>query len=146
MSSMQDVDRMIALGREMHAESIFASMPYNDDKLRAFGNYYINEPEAGVGVVAEDDDGIGAMMVMSVVNRYFNDEKYASDMLLYVRKDKRGGLAAARVLKEVEKWAKERSIKEIMVGIFAGISNDKAQRFYTALGYEPAGVVLRKEV
>lgn len=146
MSSMEDVERMIDLGREMHAESVFASMPYLEDKLRAFGRYYIDNPKAGVGVVAEDDNGVAAMMAMSVHERYFNDERYAYDMLLYVRKDKRGGLAAARVLKDVEKWAKEQSIKEVMVGIFAGISNDTAQRFYSAMGYEPAGIVMRKEV
>ena len=145
-SAMHDIDRMIDLGAAMHAESVYAPMPYDRDKLRAYCTYYSENPEAGVGVLAEEGDTVIAMMVMSVNVRFFNNEKYASDLVIYVRKDRRGGIAAKRVLNEVEAWAKEQSIPELMVGITAGIANDKAERFYKALGFKDAGVLLKKEV
>lgn len=143
---MADVDNMISLGAEMHRESMYADRPYMPAKLASYGRQFLSEPTKGVGILAEEDGVCHGIMAGWALQNFYNDELCARDMILYVRKEKRGGTTAMRMVKEFERWAKEVGAKEITIGISAAIDNDKATRFYNALGYSHRGVTLSKEV
>lgn len=143
---MADVAHMIELGAEMHAESMYASRPYLPAKLAAYGKQFLMEPKAGVGILAEEDGKCHGIMAGWALRNFYNDDICARDMILYVRKSKRGGTTGMRMVREFERWAKEVGAKEITIGISAAIDNDKATRFYQALGYSPRGVTLAREI
>lgn len=143
---MADVDKMIALGAEMHAESRFSSRPYISAKLAAYGLQFLAEPTQGVGILAEEDGACHGIIAGWALTDFFNDEICAREMILYVRREKRGGTTAMRLVREFERWAKEIGAKEVNVGVSAKIDDDKAIRFYKSLGYLPSGVNLAKEI
>lgn len=143
---MKDADRMIALGARMHAESIFASEPYIPAKLAAYCRFWLLQPHAGVAILAEDNSEVVGMMAGWCVESFFNHERTARDMILYIRPDKRGGMTALRLVRAFEDWAKEVGARHINIGISAGIDNQRAAKFYQSLGYAQRGVTLSKEV
>ena len=143
---MKDAERMIALGAHMHAESVFASQPYLPDKLAAYCRFWLSEPSAGVAILAEDQQEVVGMMAGWCLEAFFNSERTARDMILYIRPDKRGGMTALRLVKEFETWAKEAGARSINIGISAGINNERATKFYKSLGDAQRGVTLSKEV
>ena len=145
-SSMQDVEKMVALGAEMHAESRYAAKPYLFSKLEGYGSHYVRDPNAGVCILAEEDDACHGIMVGFASKTYFSDELCAKEMVLYVRPAKRKGTTAMRLVREFEHWAKEIGAAEIHVGVTADIDDDKAIRFYNAMGYGPRGIILAKEI
>jgi GNAT superfamily N-acetyltransferase len=142
---MTDVARMVALGAEMHKESIYADRPYIPAKLASYARQFIEDPMSGVCVLAEDDDECHGMMAGWRLDSFFNDDACAKDMILYTRKDKRRGTTAMRLVAEFERWARETGVRYIDITVTAGIDNDKATRFYTALGYRTRGACLMKE-
>lgn len=144
--NMQDVENMVALGAEMHAESIYASSPYVPAKLLAYGKGFLDNPQSGVLLLAEDNDKCHGMMAGWGLRSFFNDDVCVRDMILYIRKEKRGGTTAIRLVSAFEDWAKSIGAKSIDIGISAGINNERATKFYTALGFKPRGVTLSKEV
>jgi GNAT superfamily N-acetyltransferase len=143
---MKDAERMIALGAQMHAESVFASEPYLSDKLMAYCRFWLTDPTSGMAFLAEDNEEVVGMMAGWCLEAFFNHERTARDMILYVRPDKRGGMTAIRLVKAFEDWAKEAGAHHINIGVSAGIDNQRAAKFYQSLGYAPRGVTLSKEV
>ena len=144
--TMADVEHMIELGAEMHRESVWAPRPYIPAKLAAYGKHFLSDPTAGVGILAEEDGKCHGIMAGWALRNFFNDEVCAREMIIYVRKEKRGGTTAMRMVREFERWAEEVGAKEISVGVSAQIDDDKAIKFYKALGYSHRGVTLAKEV
>jgi GNAT superfamily N-acetyltransferase len=146
--TIYDIDKMIELGAQMHADSRFASMPYDKVKLRSYGHLALGKPDDWGVFIAEDKTGeVQAMIAVYVSPFYFTDErKHTNDFFLYVAKGKRGGIAAARCVKAVEAWAAEVGVNEIQFGITAGIDDDAAERLYRALGYNMTGRIMTKGV
>jgi GNAT superfamily N-acetyltransferase len=144
-NTIADVDRMVALGAEMHAESVYRSRPYIHAKLASYGRQFLQNPDAGILILAEDDTDIHGIMAGWKLDSFFNDDACAKDMILYVRPEKRRGTTAIRMVREFEAWAKEAGARYIDISVTAGIENDKATKFYSALGYAPHGVCLVKE-
>ena len=148
IQNMEDVERMIALGRKMHAESpVFCRMEYEEERLRAYGRMALENPQDW-GVFYVDDNGETiAMVSVFVTPKYFSSKnREANDMFLYARPDRRGGLAAARCMRAVEAWAKENDVSAINMAVSAGIDDDRAVRFYEGMGYRQSAVTMTKEV
>lgn len=147
-ATIYDIDKMIELGEQMHAESRFASMPYDKTKLRSYGYLALDKPDEWGVFIAEDDRGeVHAMIAVYVSPFYFTDERtHTNDFFLYVSKGRRGGLAAARCVKAVEAWAAEVGVDEIQFGITAGIDDNAAERLYRGLGYNTTGRIMTKGV
>ena len=144
---MDDIERMIALGRRMHAESRFSAIPYDEDKLRGYGEIALARPhEWGVFFVPGEATTL-AMMAVYKTPYYFSQEVfYATDLFLYVDASKRGGLSAARCLRAVEDWGRANEVHALHLGISAAINNEAAERFYAGMGYTPSGRTMVKEL
>jgi GNAT superfamily N-acetyltransferase len=148
IETMEDVERLIALGRKMHAESpVYKDMDFDEDRVRAYGKMALENPKDW-GVFFVDDDGeTVAMVSVFVAPKYFSGKRReASDMLLYAEPSRRGGMAAFRCMKAVEKWAKENGVQAINMAVSAGIDDETAIRFYDGMGYKKSAVTMTKEI
>jgi GNAT superfamily N-acetyltransferase len=57
----------------------------------------------------------------------------------YIRADYRGGSAAVRLLRTVEKWAKDMGAKQFCVGQSLGGKVEQMKSFYVRNGYDICG-------
>jgi ribosomal protein S18 acetylase RimI-like enzyme len=141
----KDIDYLVDLGYLMHQESSFADLEYDKDKVRELGQEILHADNYCCYIYERENKIIG-FIVGICGHYYFNHQKYASDYLLYIDPDKRGSIAAVRLLKELEKWAKLKNCQEIRLGSSANINPEQVKKLYERLGYTTTGHLFRKIV
>ena len=143
-----DAERLIELGHQMHQESpAYRHIDYDYDKLRGYARMAIETPsQMGIFFAEQNNEAI-AMVAMFVAEKYFSTTyKEAHDLFLYAKPGRRGGLAAARCMQAIERWAKNHDIKALNMSVSAGIDDEGAVRFYDGMGYKQSAVTMTKEV
>ena len=144
----KDAEKIVDLGQVMHEESVFSDHQLDRDHLISYAFNAIRDPKNFGFFVNEDDDGeINGAVLGYIGSHYFAPKvKVAYDFINYVHPSKRGGIAAVRLLKKYEEWAKKAGASEIVFGVSAGINNDRAEKFYRGLGYAQSAVIFKKEM
>ena len=138
-----DVDTVVRMGKLMHGESHFKDLPFEDDTLSNFLNLAITSDEMFFDVFCDDGEIIGTLI--GVLAPYvFCSEKNASDIALFVYPDKRGGVAAARLIKSFECWGYAMGAKQICMGVSTGVRVEQTHRLMVGLGYTHCGGVFKK--
>jgi len=145
-----DLDQMVAMCEALHAESPeYRGQPFLQEKTRRSLAMAIG-PLLGRSVnhtvVAEQDGVIVGMLAGYVTESFFCDVLFASDYVFYVSPAARGRMTAARLVRAFEAWARERGAAKVVPSISSGLEMDRTYRFYIALGYKPAGMMLSKEI
>jgi len=139
-ATLLDVEAMIALGARMHDESPrFRKFDYRPQKLRALAERVI---PAGGAFVAEVSGRIVGMFVGFIAEQYFGNARYASDLLVYVAPEHRGGSAFPRLFKAWESWARSQDVDEICLGIGTEVTAERTMVLYERLGYRRAGYLM----
>jgi len=143
--TLDDAPQMIELGRLMHGESTYAGADYSPEKLMQMAKEWLQYPEWRFARVAVDDSGvIYAMYVGQISQYYFGQDLVASDTLFFVRPDRRGSFAAAKLVKEFEEWAFSRGALDIRPASSSGVEIERVRHLYEALGYNLVGYVFQK--
>ena len=92
--------------------------------------------------VAITDVSLGA-----ITEQFFGRDLYAFDVALYIEPPYRGsGFAAARMIREFEKWAAGNGVAEIHLGVSTGVNTARTAEFYKRLGYASEVISLRKRI
>ena len=136
---------MVKLGKLMHRVGSFKKVKYSKNKVFKTIKSSINSDRI-VFFVAEDEDGYAGMMGGFVVEYPISYEKYASDFLMFIKEEKRGGDTAVKLLNLFEDWAKSKGVKEIRLGSSHGVDTEKVKKFYEWQKYETIGHLFRKEL
>lgn len=136
----KDLDRLIELGKQMHAESKYAIYNFDDEKTR---NYFWGciLHEDGILLVVERDGVIVGGFVGWVSDQYFGQDKVAVDLALFVQQDKRGAMAGAMLIKRYIEIAKEKGAAQIVISNSTGVDKDRVGKLYEKLGMEHVGFV-----
>jgi GNAT superfamily N-acetyltransferase len=135
-----DLDTLVALGRRMHAESPrFSMLGFDETKVRALLLNAITD-DRYLLIVAEREDGevIGGFAGF-MAPHWFSQDYVASDIGLFVDPDRRGGIVAARLLKDYVAWAQARGAKQINAGISTGVMVEQTAQMYRLLGLKQFG-------
>lgn len=142
-----DVEEVLMLARIMHQESqTYRQFPFDDAVFRGWLIAAVNEPKRFFcGVAEQDNEIVGAMLGVSM-NMLFSSSKMASELGLFVRPAYRGGRAGLKLVRAFEEWARNNGCSLITVGVSAGITDERAVKFYEKLGFEKHGVALRREI
>jgi len=136
------------LARRMHAESVFAHIPFDEDQLTQTLLGCIGNPDDGVVLMAQNEDGTLKGFKFGVAHEfYFSKARVAHEMAMYVAPEFRGGFTCAALIKAFERWAKEEAgAMEVVIGVAANIDNDLTSAVYQRLGYEYRGPILKKVI
>lgn len=136
LATHDDLPALCALGREMHAKSSYASMDFDVDVVKATLGGLIDKSQ--FVVLAEDKNGdvIGGM-AGQVTPSWFGKDMVASDLALFVLEDRRGGLAACRLVQAFVQWARIAGAKQIRPGVTTG--SDAAVTMYERMGFMRVG-------
>lgn len=141
------VEGVLDLARSMHQESpIYRKFPFNDAVFRGWLTAAVNQPEKFFCSVAKQDGNIIGAMLGVTMNMLFSDSKMASELGVFVKPENRGTRAGLKLVKSFETWAEKQGCSLITVGVSAGITDERAVKFYEKLGFEKHGVALRREI
>lgn len=142
-----DFPAIVAMGRALHDESPrYRDMPFNPDKLlalakRLHGSLLCSD---AVILVAVADGQLVGVTVGVMAERFFNDERYVTDLTVYVKPEHRGGSAFLRMVKALEAWAAENGVADLAIGVSTEIHAERTVHAYEKLGYRLAGYTMVK--
>lgn len=143
-ATLNDVSACVEGGRRMHALTRFAAYDYNAQRvaqnLKAVIETGQNVKRTHCFLVAEDDAGqiIGAL-IGCVERHFFSDLLVASVIHYDVLPEKRMSGAGLKLLTAFRKWAENRGVFELCVGINSGVELEKMDRFLQRLGFRQTG-------
>jgi hypothetical protein len=137
-----DVPALVELGRALHAESAYCFVPYDVTKVTATAHALI----AGQGYVAlVEDAGAWGMFAGALSEYWFSRARYAADLCLYLRPERRNTRAGARAIAAFvtgfRAWASARGASELTLAVTTGIHTDATARLFARFGLERAGVL-----
>lgn len=125
----------------MHALTRFRHQPYIASKVtRAFEALIAQDQHRYVFLVAE---GTGQRVVGALIGvleqQIFSDSWTASVMHFDVLPEARMGGHGVRLLKAFERWARNRKVIEISLGVNSGEDLQRLSRFAQRMGYAKVG-------
>lgn len=136
-ATVQDLPALVELGREMQAEApALRHVAYDGAKVR---EYLKTAIEAGPVFVHETGGVIDGAFVGLVVKRWFSAAEMATDLALFVRSGRRGGLIAFELVDMFLAWCEDNGIDDVQVGVTTGLAPEQAGRFYERLGFQFIG-------
>ena len=146
-ATQEELPVLLDMAEAMHAESPrYRDIPLSEGKLQSILQRMHDHPTLGALLVAEKEGAVVGMMWGYVDEFFFSEEKYATDILLYVLPEQRGTRAAWRLVKAFEDWAENVGALFIQPGVSTGIDNEGYARFYERMGYSVTGLNLSKTV
>lgn len=128
----------------MHAESPrFARFGFDPEKAWALAARVMNE--AGFMLIVADRGGeLVGMFAGFVAEHFFSSARYASDIVLYVTPEYRGGTTAVRFIHIFERWAAKSGAAECVPGVSTEVHAERTEQLYERLGYKRSGVIMQK--
>jgi len=140
-----DLDSVLKLCRdffheyEMHHEEFFDLDNLTDDDISGRIVSSISDNESATLIALKSDLIIGyASLVIRDQPRFYKVKKVGAISALMVAKESRRKGAATLLIKEAERWFREREIKYFT--FFTAIANRGATRFYERIGFTPLHV------
>lgn len=139
-ATIEDLAAMQALGMHMHAESPrFSVMKYDEHKVSLLLRMAINDPAYFLMVAEKNGGDIIGGFLGYVAPMWFSQDLAAADLALFIEQDRRGGMAAARLVRDYIAWARERGAKKITAGISTGVSPEETAKLFEAVGMKLYG-------
>lgn len=140
LAEHKDVDAIMRLGVQMHAESRFQVYPMNTAKTRASIDKIIASPLAGCILLAEHPQGgVVGMLAGYVVDYFFSDALVAQDSYFFVHPDFRGSPAALKLLIAFRRWAENRSASELCINMSVDVQQERFNKFMQHMHFKPCG-------
>lgn len=106
----------------------------------------IVDADAGVTILALDNGRIAGCLGALFSPRVYWSGGMATETFFWVRPRYRGGLTAARLLRQFEVEAKGRGCAVACVGHKSQFRAEEMERFYKRFGYSPLEVMYQKEL
>lgn len=127
-----------------HAREITPHLIWSDDRADATFDAYLSGANPTVFVVEDNRELVGHVTGLMIDNAYTTGFFIVLDAI-YVRPDKRGSRAAAKLMKAFNAWADRLMPCEIVCRMSNPGISERTLRFLQCFGYEPSGVSLRRE-
>lgn len=146
MGKIADIEAIVILGKQLCVESpAYIDRGFNVDKVKSMLAYMIGS-ETDVVLVAENTIGLVGYFLGGMTYEWFSEEAIAFDYSVYVTPAQRNGRTAIKLFQAFERWAKDKHIKRLQVGITTQINTQNNSRLYRYLGYEDGGVLFEKRL
>lgn len=138
-----DLLTLVDMGERMHAESSYATLDFDRDKV---GSQISALMRDGIVLVAEKGGRLVGGFMGGVTEFWFGRDLTGFDYALFIEPEHRHGITAVRLLTGFEAWCVSRGAKEIRLGITTGVAVEETGRFYEWFGYQRCGALFRKGI
>jgi RimJ/RimL family protein N-acetyltransferase len=144
LATLDDIPRLVELGRVMHASAPgFSRMRFDPERLASTIANTIGTA-AGFARVAERGGVVTGGMLAVATPHYFSPDLVACDLALFIDPAHRGGIAAAQLVQAYVQWAHDIGAALVHLGLVAGDAeqNEATARLCERLGARRAGLVM----
>lgn len=138
----EDIDELAELTRAALAEAR-PWLAYDDHRARETFYSYLDTADPTI-FVAEDADGIAGLVTASINEYRMSGGLFILHEVFFVRPEKRGTRAAARLMKHLLEWGQSLGAVEIIGGNDSNFKSDKVARFLERFGFQIVGSSMRK--
>lgn len=142
---LSDVDAMLELARAMHEESVYRHLPFDDQKVAELVRA-CSMQDSWAGFVAVENGRLYGFFAGHITEYFFSRERMAKDIGLYVVPEKRGRMTAVRLIKIFIRWAAEKGVTEVALGVSALEDNSRTYALYQRLGLEPVAQLFKRRL
>jgi len=131
-----DIPAIIEMARDMHSESPrYRVLGFEPEKINALALHLMLNKGAGGVLVAEKEGRLVGMFAFHVGQHFFSNDTFASDVVMYVRPEHRGGFVFPRMVRAFEAWADEYLVAEKLLGVSAEIDSQQTIAVLERMGY-----------
>ncbi|MCY1708365.1 GNAT family N-acetyltransferase [Pannonibacter sp. SL95] len=128
----QDIPAIIDLLYTLHSESpVYSEEPVDEFYVEA-NLLQMLESEGAVVLI---DDEYRGFMIGAFAPNWFSRTVQAYEVILCIAPEHRGGILAARLIKEFERYAKSKGAVTVSAGASTGMSDERTINLYIRLGY-----------
>lgn len=121
------------------------TLPFSDARCRqTFWDYL--EVASPTIFVAEDKGEVCGMLVCDFYEYRAADGLFTVQEVLFVRPEKRGGRAAALLMKELISWSEMLGAREIIGGNDNEFNSDRTAKFLEHFGFKRVGHSMRRDL
>jgi GNAT superfamily N-acetyltransferase len=142
LATEADIDDLAELTRAAMAE-VRPWLTYDDYKARETFYRYLDTADPTI-FVAEDADGIAGLVTASINEYRMSAGLFVLHEVIFVRPEKRGTRAAARLMKHLLEWGQTLGAVEVIGGCDSNFKSDKTARFMERFGFQSVGYSMRK--
>jgi hypothetical protein len=136
--------QILELAREMHRESA----PHRDmtlDEPKILAQVKSSNPDVFFRAVVRGPEVLGGFFG-AITETAFFVEKGARELLWFIRKSRRGSMAAVMLVRDFEAWATARGARTFFLSQSTAVEIEQTRRLYEKLGYLVCGVNTFKKV
>lgn len=145
-ATLSDLDSLIALGARMLAESVERFPPIEPEQVQKKLDMAQSMPEVFLVALAENK-GLPIGMVTAVAGDYaFSTRRRAVSDLLFVLPERRGMIAAKMLVARFLDWSVEVGAETAIIGVSTGVSPERTGHFLELLGFDPLGMMYRRNL
>tara|TARA_R110000823_G_scaffold25325_4_gene74599 strand:- start:3272 stop:3736 length:465 start_codon:yes stop_codon:yes gene_type:complete len=146
LATADDFMALYRLGEAMRQEAITHFPKLDAKRASEFLDMAIEQPDTARVVVAEDDEGLIGMMTSMMGGYAFSYEKKAVSDLLFVLPEKRGAIAAKKLVQDFIQWAKDNDAPAAFIGVSTGTDNERTGKFFEKMGFHHMGLSYKMEL
>ena len=140
----EDLPEIIRLAKEMHSETSFSTLTFDEDKARGEILFCLQNPQNFV-CAAEKDGRLVGIIAVYLSSPFFSNDRVVYDHLWYVSKEARGTIVGSRLLEFASGWAKYQDAKAIFLTLGSDIGSDRVGKLAELHGYRQLGGYYRKD-
>ncbi len=144
--TVENIADVMVLGLAMHEEAIPKEYPVDIEYAAQKCYESVILSEYGYGAVAMDGDEPVGMIMGQLAHYDWAPILFAYNLVWYVKPERRGSMAAFRLLRMFERWAKSRGAVHVAVGLASGVLTKKTGKALSRSGYRHMGGNFVKEL
>lgn len=147
-ATLLDVPALAAMGARMHGESPrYRRLAYSAPKVERLLHAMIASDSALVLVALRESQLIGCALA-AIDAEWFSEDRIAQELVVFVDRQWRGGLTAAKLISGVRAWAQACGAIYLQVGTTTGIDvqmTEMTAALYERIGFTRVGIGLEVE-
>jgi GNAT superfamily N-acetyltransferase len=124
----------------MHAEGYFRHVEFNEGKVRAMLVHCLLHGFIGV---SDGPDGLNGFLIGHAAELWYSSAKCATDLAFFVRPDRRGSIAAVRLVQDFVAWAREAGAAEVCISQSSGVRIEETHHLLTGMKFDHLGGVFK---
>jgi hypothetical protein len=140
-----DIETLLPLAKEMHETSIYKDTHYDENVVREFASKFCGNPHKYFRVYKKNGLYPMGYLLGYITNYLWGNDLLAQEELLFT--DQSSQLAGFKLLKDFEKWAKEKGCKEVNYSVtYGGSPTSQYDRVMERMGYTKQGAIYKKGI
>lgn len=140
-----DIPILVNMVKDCHSETYYSKYKFSYQAVTATFSLCLNEEQVSCFVTCDEENGIRGFIVIAVDNPFFSRERFAHNLLVYVKPEFRSGKDFLFLLRKLIEVAKEKNCIDIECSNSSKIKSERFDDMLENIGFKSYGKNLRME-